>query len=158
MKAIATLLAILATTAMLAVGCGDDELTTPTVPDTTTAADDDGPLVVYERAGGIAYTAQRLVIEEDGSATVTVEGPGEIGAEFQLSESELDELRALLDAASFETPEPSGCADCYAYVIESGDESATFDQVNFPEGTEPLVEFLSKIVERETPSGPARDG
>jgi hypothetical protein len=158
MKAIATLLAILATTAMLAVGCDDDGLTTPTIPDRTTAADDDGPLVVYERAGGIAYTAQRLVIEKDGSATVTVEGPGEIGAEFQLSESELGELHALLDAASFETPEPSGCADCYAYVIESGGESATFDQTNFPEGTEPLVEFLSKIVERETPSGPARDG
>jgi hypothetical protein len=153
MKAIAILAALLA--AALAAGCGDDQATAPTAPTTTPAAE---ALVVYERAGGIAYTAQRLVVEEDGSATVTVEGPGEIGAEFQLSGAELDELRALLDAASFETPEPSACADCYVYVIESGGESARFDQTNVPSSTEPLVEFLSKIVERETPSGPARDG
>ena len=150
--------ALAAFTALVAfaAGCGDDQATAPTVPPTT--SDQGGPLVVYERAGGIAYTAQRLVVEEDGSATVTVEGPGDIGAEFQLSEAELEELRALVDAASFESSEPSACADCYVYVIESGGESATFDQTNFPPGTEALVEFLTRIVERETPSGPARDG
>src|SRR5688500_3297141 len=120
MKAIAIVMALFATA--LAAGCGDDRATAPTAPTTTQAAE---PLVVYERAGGLAFTAQRLVVEEDGSATVTVEGPGEIGAEFQLSEAELDELRALLDAASFEASEPSACTDCYVYVIESGGESTT---------------------------------
>jgi hypothetical protein len=153
MKAIAIVMALFA--AALAAGCGDDRATAPTAPTTTQAAE---PLVVYERTGGLAFTAQRLVVEEDGSATVTVEGPGEIGAEFQLSEAELDELRALLDAASFETSEPSACADCYVYAVQSGGESTTFDQTSVPSSTAPLVEFLSKIVEHKTPSGPARDG
>ena len=153
MKATAILVALFA--AAFAAGCGDDQTTAPTVPATARAG---GPLVVYEREGGVAYTAQRLVVEEDGSATVTVEGPGEIGADFELSEAELDELRALLDAASLESPEPSGCVDCYVYVVESGGATATFDETNFPPGAKPLVEFISKIVQRETPSGPARDG
>ena len=115
--------------------------------------------MTYERSGGVAYTAQRMVVEEDGSATVDVEGPGTIGSEFELSGTELDKLRALLKAATLESqPEPSGCADCYVYTIDYGGESATFDQVSYPPGTEPLVAFLSEIVERETPSGPAREG
>jgi hypothetical protein len=139
----------------LAAGCGDDEPAAPTAPTAATQAD--GPLVVYERSGGIAFTAERMVVEQDGSATVKVEGPGRIGAEFELSDAELKELHGLLDGATLESPEPSGCADCYAYVIESGGETASFDQTNYPPGTEPLVTFLSEIVERETPSGPARD-
>ena len=124
----------------------------------TTTRQSGGPLVVYERAGGIAFTAQRMVIDEDGSATVEVEGPGEIGAEFELSESELHELRGLLAGASFESLEPSGCADCYAYSIEHEGRSASFDQTSYPPAMKPLVTFLSKLVERETPTGPLRDG
>jgi hypothetical protein len=125
----------------------------------TTTRPSHGALVVYERAGGIAFTAQRMVIDEDGSATVEVEGPGKVGAEFDLSGAEIDELRGLLDAATLETPpEPSGCADCYAYSLEHDGHTASFDQTSFPPGTEPLVAFLSKLVERETPAGPAREG
>jgi hypothetical protein len=118
-----------------------------------------GPLVVYERSGGIAYTAQRMVIERDRSATVEVEGPGKIGAEFELTDAQDEELRTLLSNATLESPsESSGCNDCYAYRIEHGGDSASFDQTSFPPGTEPLVAFLSKLVERETPAGPAREG
>jgi hypothetical protein len=148
MKATATTIAALAAGFLLACGDGDE---------TVTVQETNGPLVVYERAGGIAFTAQRMVVAEDGSATVEVEGPGEIGAEFELSGAELEELHGLLDGATFESPEPSGCADCYVYAIESGGESASFDQTSYPPGTKPLVAFLSEIVERETPSGPARD-
>jgi hypothetical protein len=133
-----------------AAGCDED--------DTIADPEPGGPLVVYERSGGIAFTAQRMVIAEGGSATVEVQGPGKIGAEFQLSDSELEELRGLLADATFESPEASGCADCYAYLIEHRGQRASFDQTNAPPGTEPLVAFLSEIVERETPSGPARDG
>jgi hypothetical protein len=143
--------ALLVFAAAVAAGCGDGGETI------TTQEPAGGPLVVYEREGGVAFTAQRMVIEEDGAATVEVAGPGDVGAEFDLSESELFELRALLDEATFESPEPTGCADCYAYTIESGGETATFDQTSYPPGTEPLIAFLSEIVERETPSGPARE-
>lgn len=146
-----SLLAIAAAAALY--GCGEDGSAT-----STTQPQSAGPLVVYERSGGIAYTAQRMVIAQNGSATVEVEGPGEIGAEFELSESELHELRGLLAGASFESPAPSGCADCYAYSIEHEGRSASFDQTSYPPAMKPLVTFLSKLVERETPTGPLRDG
>ena len=147
-----TLLAVAATA--LLYGCDEEGSA-----GSTATQQPGGPLVVYERAGGIAFTAQRMVIDEDGSATVEVEGPGKIGAEFDLSDAELDELRGLLDAATLESPpEPSGCADCYAYSIEHDGRTASFDQTSFPPGAEPLVAFLSKLVDRETPTGPAREG
>jgi len=150
---LATTLLAVAATALL-YGCDEDGSN-----GSTTTRQSGGPLVVYERAGGIAFTAQRMVIDEDGSATVEVEGPGKIGAEFDLTGAELDELRGLLDEATLESPpEPSGCADCYAYSIEHDGRKASFDQTNYPPGTEPLVTFLSNLVERETPAGPAREG
>jgi hypothetical protein len=149
MRAMATTLAAVAA---LVAGCGDDDDSNGAAA-TVPAGE---PLVVYERAGGVGYTAQRMVIEEDGTATVTIEGPGEIGAEFGLSEPELAELHTLLDRATFANSEPSDCADCYAYEISHGGETATFAQTSYPPGMEPLVKSLSEIVERETPSGPAR--
>jgi hypothetical protein len=150
---LATTLLALSGVALL-VGCDERGLTAA-----TTTRPSHGPLVVYERAGGIAFTAQRMVIDEDGSATVEVEGPGKIGAQFDLSGAEIDELRGLLDGATLESPpEPSACADCYAYSLEHDGRTASFDQTSFPPGTEPLVAFLSKLVERETPAGPAREG
>jgi hypothetical protein len=144
-------IAILAAFAALA-GCGDDDDQSPQPASI-------GPLVVYERAGGIGFTAQRLVVEQDGSATVRVEGPGEIGADFELSASELDELRAALEDATLEgeQAEPT-CADCYLYEIEYGGEAASFDQTMVPADTEPLIALLGDIVEREVPTGPARGG
>jgi hypothetical protein len=135
----------------LAAGCADDEPADSPEPN--------GPLVVYERAGGIAFTAQRLVVEQDGSAKVSVEGPGEIGADFELSAGELDELRAALEDATLEgeQAEPT-CADCYLYEIEYGGETASFDQTMVPADTEPVIALLSDIVEREVPTGPARGG
>jgi hypothetical protein len=148
----ATAIALLAAAA-IAVGCGDDE------PAGSPQPEPSGPLVVYERAGGIAFTAQRLVVEHDGSASVRVEGPGEIGADFELSASELDELRTALEDATLEGEqnEPT-CADCYFYEIEYGGETGSFDQTKVPTDTEPLIALLSDIVEREVPTGPARGG
>ena len=149
---LATALLALAAVAV-AAGCGGDD-------ETITDPEPLGPLVVYERAGGIAYTAQRMEIDEGGAATVVVEGPGEIGAEFELTDAELEELRELLAGADLERPSegPTGCADCYVYRIEAEGDTASFDQTNYPPGTEPLVAFLSDLVERETPTGPARGG
>jgi hypothetical protein len=148
-----TAIAILIAAAALAAGCGDDEPAEPPEPEPS------APLVVYERAGGIAFTPQRLVIAHDGSASVSVEGPGGIGADFELSAGELDELRAALEDATLEgeQDEPT-CADCYLYEIEYGGETTSFDQTMVPADTEPLIALLGEIVEREVPSGPARGG
>jgi hypothetical protein len=141
---------VLLVAAALAAGCDDDEPAEP---------EPNGPLVVYERAGGIAFTAQRLVVAHDGSASVSVEGPGEIAADFELSAGELDELRAALEDATLdgEQAQPT-CADCYLYEIEYGGETASFDQTMVPEDAAPLIGLLGDIVERAVPSGPARGG
>ena len=148
----ATAIALLAAAA-LGTGCGDDQPGEPPEPEP------DGPLVVYERAGGIAFTAQRLVVAHDGSASASVEGPGEIGADFELSRGELDDLRAKLEDATLEgEQEEPACADCYFYEIEYGGETASFDQTMVPPDAEPLIALLGDIVEREVPTGPARGG
>ena len=149
-------IALFALSAALAGGC-DGEGTT-TTSSTTTAAQSEGALVIYQRFGGIAFTAQQMVIEQDGSAKVAVKGPGKIGADFQLTDAELTELRELLADATLETQPPSGCNDCYGYSIEYMGPPAIFDETTYPPGAEPLVGFLSKLVERETPTGPLRDG
>jgi hypothetical protein len=148
----ATAITLLAAAA-IAAGCGDDESAGSRQPEPS------APLVVYERAGGIAFTAQRLVVAHDGSASVSVEGPGEIGADFEVSAGELDELRAALEDATLEGEqgEPT-CADCYLYEIEYGGEIASFDQTMVPADAEALIALLGDIVEREVPSGPARGG
>jgi hypothetical protein len=142
--------------APLAGGCDGERTTTTSA--TTTDAHTAGALVIYQRFGGIAFTAQQMVVEQDGSAKVEVKGPGRIRADFLLTDAELAELRELLADATLETPPPSGCNDCYGYSIEYMGPPAIFDETSFPPGAEPLIEFLSALVERETPTGPLRNG
>src|SRR5918996_6064467 len=81
-----------------APGCGDDAPPAPSDPD--------DPLVVYERGGGIAGVAERLLVRGDGTATLTVGIVHERREELQLSDAELDRLRAHLEAAEFGAVEP----------------------------------------------------
>lgn len=139
--------------AATAAGCGDGPSQSPTQPPT------DGPLVSYTRSGGLATTAQHLVVEQDGSATVRVEGPGNIGGDLRLSGAELARLRAAIDDATLDVDSPPAtCADCFTYEITAGGETASFDQTQIPAATAPLVALLEEVVARETPSGPARRG
>ena len=129
-----------------AAGCGEQETNQP-----PTQPPPGGPLVTYERSSGLAYTAQRRVVEQDGSASLRVEGYGKSEADFELSGAELDELRAALDEASLDgDPGPVTCSDCYSYSIEYGGQAAGFDQTAIPPETEPALGLLEQIVTRES--------
>ena len=141
-------LAILLGSAVIGAGCGDEADQTETTPP------DDGPLVTYDRSGGLAYSAQRLVVEGDGAASLVVEGYERVKpTELELSQAELDELRAALEEATLESdPGPVTCSDCYSYSIEYGGEQASFDQTAIPPATEPAIGLLEQIVARESPA------
>ena len=144
MKALIPLVA-----AFLLAGCGgDDEATT------TPAS---GTLVTYARTGGFASMPEGLVVETDGAATVEA-GVDPARERFELDEDELQQLRTELDAAdlgSFEEPdEPSGCADCYAYEIGSGDVTISYDESQqVPAAVTALVSHLSRITTEHYPDG-----
>lgn len=145
---------MIAAAVVAAAGCGDDDS-----QPASTQRPPGGALITYTRSGGIAATTRHLVVQEDGSATVRVEGPGDIGAEFRLSEAELRQLRSAIDDATLEGDSaPTGCADCYSYEIAAAGSTASFDETQIPPGTQHLVSLLDGIVDSETPSGPARNG
>ena len=93
MKTIATLACALAATM---AGCGQDSDPAEQAP-----SEPAGPMVVYERGGGIAGVIESLAIEADGSATLTV-GVERQEHEFQLREAELERLEEELAAADFD--------------------------------------------------------
>lgn len=113
MSALLAALGTIAAAALIAApGCGDDG---PTVPQ-----DSDGPLVAYERGGGIAGVAERLVVRGDGTATLTVGVVDERQEELELADAELDRLTADLEAADFAAVEPAApgaCADCFIEAV-----------------------------------------
>ena len=128
---------------VLLAGCGGDR-------DGTT--DESGPLVAYARSGGIAATPERLTIERDGSATVVAGVEGERSS-FELSESELAELSAELEAADFELPEDPGpgvCADCFVYEVVYGELEISYDDLDTPSASlSALVAHLGEIAGRQ---------
>jgi hypothetical protein len=165
MRAFTTILLALSAS-LLAAGCGDDDgdgppAATTTSTNTTTTAGAGDALMVYERAGGVAYTEQRLVVEQNGSAAVDVGGPKGFEERFRLTDAQIDELYGLLRAAEADLEDPPGataCADCYEYRIAYREMAATYDDTNLTPGVRALVGLIADIIERHTPSGPARGG
>ena len=145
---------MIAAAVVAAAGCGDDDSQPVFHP-----ARPGGALITYTRSGGIAATTRHLVVQEDGSATVRVEGPGDIGAEFRLSDAELRQLRSAIDDATLEGDSaPTGCADCYSYEIAAGREHGVVRRDSDPARHAAPGLAARGIVERETPTGPARNG
>ena len=127
---------------VLLAGCGGDREGT---------TDESRPLVVYARSGGVAANPERLTIERDGAATVVAGVDGQRSS-FELSESELAELSAELEAADFgalEDPGPSACADCFFYEVVYGDLEISYDDLDTPPASvSTLVAHLGQIAGR----------
>jgi hypothetical protein len=133
----------------LLVGCGDDDQAPDQLRSET--------LVTYERSGGIASVPERLMLEEDGSATVEAGVDGDRGS-FELEGDELDQLRAELEAADFDAieqpPQPSGCADCYVYEIVYHGATISYDEADPPPASvATVVAHLGEITADHYPPG-----
>jgi hypothetical protein len=151
MKRIALMVAL----AVAITGCGGDDDTDPDRPGGS------GPLVTYTKTGGIAGVHERLLVAEDGSATLAVGFQNQARESFDLAPDELERLRDLLAAADFADVGPDrglGCADCFQYEIEYAGKTAAFAEIGeIPESVGEVVAELGRIVEAHAPS-PAAPG
>jgi hypothetical protein len=119
--------ALLAFLALALAACGDAATKPEATPPPT------GPLVTYERAGGFASQPQRLVVERDGSARLTVQtGQKVTHASFTVPADRLDELeQALDDAQGVDVPKSqTACADCFTYAVDANGVEFSFDDVS----------------------------
>ena len=127
---------------LLLVGCGDnggaDERPTLT-----------GPLT-YERGGGIAGRRDRLVVQPDGSASLTTR---EETRAIKLSAADLNALAAKLeqtDLASLPTKStsPRPIPDAFGYRVTYEGKTVDTDQEAVPEKLSPLLSELGTLVDR----------
>jgi hypothetical protein len=129
-------------------GCGSGE---------GSSGPDDGALISFSRSGGIAFSAQELEVQADGSATVTNVEEGEPKAvSFQLSNDEFEALRESVEAVDPDEVdvETEGlCADCYTYTFGFADGSEIeFDQsIETPPELEELLAAVTRLVEANSP-------
>ena len=134
--------------AALALGaCGGDDDTA------TTRTEADGPLVVYERSGGIAGVAERVVVASDGAVAVTAGAVDPQHADFQLSDEELQQLSAELDAADLDavsTTGPGACADCFIESVATGGRTTAIvaEMEPPPDSVATLLGHLRELVTR----------
>jgi hypothetical protein len=132
---------------LLFVGCGDDGGASgnpggdrPTL---------NGP-VTYERGGGIAGRRDRLIVQPDGTASLTTR---EETRAIKLSAAELNALAVKLeqtDLASLPTKStsPRPIPDAFAYRVVYEGKTVDTDQEAMPEELSPLVSELAGLVDR----------
>jgi hypothetical protein len=143
---------VLASFAVLA-GCGssDDQSTSTEGPTQT-----NGALITYTRTGGVGGIDEHLRIEPDGTATLAYGEPTNSEDSFDLTDSELDRIQTLLDAADLESmpaePQPTGCADCFVYTVSYGGRTVTYDDATPPPASVgQLVTALGELAEAHQP-------
>lgn len=133
-----------------AAGCGggSEELPVP---------DSDEPLMSYGRGGGFAGYSFGIEIRPDGIGTVeTSAGLDQSTIEFELPEGELAELIEHLersDVTNLDQGYDEDCADCFAYTLEFGEETASADSSTVTEEFFDAADPLEEVLERHLPPG-----
>jgi hypothetical protein len=121
-------------------GCGDDDKAAATLS---------GP-VTYERGGGLKVRRDRLVVQPDGSATLTVQ---DTPKSVTLTDKELTALADELDRADLgslpadSTTKPP-VPDAFGYRIAYGGDSVTTDDPGMPDQLRKLAAQLGQLVDR----------
>jgi hypothetical protein len=129
---------------VLLAGCGDDDGGAGEKP-----AGLAGP-VTYERGGGVAGRRDRLVVQPDGSAKLTVRTATK---SIRLSDAELADLRRELETADLASlPSDSTSRrpvpDTFGYRVIYDGTTVTTDDPAMPEKLRGLVSGLGRLVER----------
>ncbi len=112
-----------------------------------------GPLVVYEHGGGIASEPRRLVVEHDGTASLTVETGGDKSvADLELSEADLSALEDQLAAAEGDTDAgPSACDDCFTYEIQADGIDVSLDEISIDVVSPDLKQLVTTLERLSSP-------
>ena len=130
---------------VLLAGCGDDDGEGGGGP----AARLTGP-VTYERGGGIAGRRDRLMVQPDGKAELTVR---ERAKSIELTDAELDELARDLEHADVgslpkDSTSKKPVPDTFGYRVTYGGTTVTTDDPAMPERLSGLCARLGALVER----------
>ena len=105
-------------------------------------------LVDYVRTGGIAGVSDHLVIFENGQGIYsTWNGSGE----FELSSSQVDQLRDVFSIAGFESlngtyPAPNPGADYFTYRITYENQTVITQTTGVPDQLMPVIGYLDQII------------
>jgi hypothetical protein len=104
--------------------------------------------VLFVRSGGFAGLDDHLVIEPDGSATLTRRSSARI--ETEVTPSELDSLRRALDRIHLPRlgRHQPGPPDTFVYTVTFGGSSVHVAQTAVPPGLRELVGILLEIMNR----------
>ena len=143
----AVLIAGLMTLALTGCG-GDDE--SPADSGGSGGAQLSGPLT-FTRGGGIAGRTDKLVVQPDGSGSLTTRSGGERAVKLEAAElqtiaddAESADLARLPEDSTAGRPQP----DAFGYRVVYGGATVTTESGSIPDRMGPLVATLSKIVDR----------
>jgi hypothetical protein len=128
-------------------GCGSDAEGGGAPPPPRLAA----PLT-YERAGGLAPHQDKLVVQPDGSASLTVSGKTRT---LKLPRSQVETIAADLERAQFAqvpatSTSPQPVPDAFAHRITYQGHTVITDDAAIPRTLRPLVGELGGVVDRHS--------
>ncbi len=106
------------------------------------------PLIEYHRSGGIRGTDDRLVIRDDGTATLNRNGSA---SNITVTSDVMDRLRRALGQSQFgslrsEYDAPRGGADMYEYTITHNGHTVRAKDASLPEALHPIISILDRIL------------
>ncbi len=115
---------------------------------TGTASQVSSPLIDYHRSGGIRGIDDRLVIRDDGTATLSRNGKS---SEVTVTSDVMDRLRRALGQSQFgglrsEYEAPRGGADMYDYAITHNGHTVRAKDASLPEALHPVIAILDRIL------------
>ena len=146
----AVLIAGLMTLAIAGCGGDDESPAGSGGPGSSGDAQLAGPLT-FTRGGGIAGRADKLVVQPDGSVSLTTRSGGERAV--KLESAELQTIADNADSADLTgLPEDSTAGqsqpDAFGYRVAYGGATVTTESGSIPDRMGPLVATLSKVVDR----------
>jgi len=114
--------------------------------------DDDVAVVEYNRTGGIAGFDDRLVIYENGTATVSRDGTV---TTFSPDPQALARVRAIVASEAFQSLEESYLPqqqgyDLISYEVTAGGKGVRAEDGAVPAALEPLITELNEIIREST--------
>ena len=124
---------------LMVVGCAD-----------ASVSQESTVLIQYQRSGGIRGIDQRLAIDGDGRATLTVDGDT---STITLDANVMSRLRQSIQDAEFAKlegeylPERPG-ADMYEYTITYQGHTVRAKETALPQALRPIVELLDAVLGR----------
>ena len=115
---------------------------------TGTASQVSSPLIEYHRSGGIRGTDDRLVIKDDGTATLNRNGSA---SKITVASDVMDRLRRALGRSQFGSlrsvyEAPRAGADMYEYAIKHKGHTVRARDASLPEALHPVISILDRIL------------